>query len=107
MTHKENEKYRKRLTQIKIDLKGKEHREQRIAELLSLAMEVGASTGRQRSADGSVDPIGLVNNIHIALQTASMIDMCRTANRNFVIALTAVGVAIVSALAAWVAVWVQ
>jgi hypothetical protein len=105
MTHKEIEEYRQKLTQIKIDLKGEENREERITNLLDLAMEVGASTGRQRSADGRVDPVGLVNNIHIALQTASMIDMCKTACRNFWIALIAMLVALGSAVAAWVVVY--
>jgi len=104
MTHKEIEKYRQRLTEIKINLKGEQNREQRIAELLSLAMEVGASTGWQRSADGGVDPVGLVNNVHMALQTATMINMCKTASRNFIISLLATIIALGSALAAWVAV---
>ncbi|MHC4394427.1 MAG: hypothetical protein ACYS1A_02115 [Planctomycetota bacterium] len=113
MTHKEIEVYRQRLAQIKIDLKGKSKREQRITELLSLAMEVGASTGRQRADDGGVDPVGLVNNIHIALQTAAVIDMCKTATEGYEMATKAnrnacinfwiaAAIAFLSAVAAWV-----
>ena len=111
MTDEEAEEYRKRLTQIKIDLKGKQNRDQRIGELLSLAMEVGASTGKQRLADGGVDAVGLVDNIHMALQTVTMINMsrssakmCEITSRNYKIALVAAGAALLSAFAAWVAV---
>ncbi len=114
MTDEEIEQYRRRLTQIKIELRGKSKREERIDELMDLAMEVGASTGRQRLPDGSVDPIGLVNNIHIALQTASMANMCKTAAQGYEMATKAsksaskqfwiaAAIAFLSAVAAWVA----
>ena len=46
----------------------------------------------------------LVANIQTALQTASMIIVCRISNKNHWIAIAAAIAAILSALAAWVAV---
>lgn len=47
----------------------------------------------------------LTERIHQALQTATMIDMCRTASKNCWIALVSALVALISAAAAWTAVY--
>ncbi len=46
----------------------------------------------------------LTDNILKALQTASMIDMCKTSAKNYKIAIVAAIIAALSALAAWFAV---
>ena len=46
----------------------------------------------------------IVYNIHYGLQTAAMIDMCRNANRNSIVAIIASSISLLSMLAAWVAV---
>ncbi len=68
----------------------------RYEALRNLALEVGGSyisTERQKTANEGE----LTEGIHRALQTATMIDMCRTAAKNYKIAL-------VAAIAAWAAV---
>jgi hypothetical protein len=72
-------------------------------KLQELAGEVGASTISRRGAFHASEP-ELIDNINDALRTAAMIDMCKTANRNFIIALIAAVAAALSALAAWIAV---
>ena len=114
MKHDEIERYRKALR----DLVERWHpttepqpEEVTKGDLQELARKVGAST-RSVCIDPKTNlpagyPAGigeLIDNIHQALQTASMIDACRTAARNFWIALAAVLVSLVSAVAAWVAV---
>jgi len=81
------------------------------AELQRLALKVGAST-----QSVSVDPetgyskgrpattSELVYNIHQALQTASMIEACQTATRNYVITVAASVAAILGALVSWAAI---
>ena len=88
-----------------------------------LAREVGASTRAVFIDPKTGYPVGcdagiaeLINNIHQALQTASMIDACRTAAQNYKIALKAqenarlsqrVSVAaMLAAVAAAIAAWV-
>lgn len=53
------------------------------------------------------DPKVTADRIQQALQTASMINMAETAARNYWIALVASLIALLSAAAAWVAVFVQ
>jgi hypothetical protein len=118
-TNKEIEQYRRELVQIQIqcdvDQKWKQAKE--------LAMKVGASIWRihpLKDSDIEAPPSGekrreameatvaeIVHNIHYALQTATMINMCKTANRNFWIAIVASLVAILSMLAAWTALLTQ
>jgi hypothetical protein len=66
-----------------------------------LAKKVGA---QQPNATNIEFRDMIVNNINHALQTASMIEMCRIASRNFWIAIVAAIIAGFSAVAAWVAV---
>jgi len=119
MTDEEIEGYRNRLSELtKQCLDGKQ--EAKIQkELLKLAREVGASTrvfyvhtsGR---IINEADTSELIRNIHQALQTASMANMCRTATGGYKMATqasegarrqfrTTVIIAIISAIAAWIA----
>ena len=98
MKHENIEKYEKELRDILSE-------EDNIEKLQALAKKVGASIyiwesmGGQKPANESA----LSHNIHFALQTVTMIDVCRTANRNFWIAIVVAIVAVISAAAAWVA----
>lgn len=101
MTNKEIENKRNKLIQIVNMSSGTE--DQRRKELRKLALEVGAShksTERQKTANEGE----LVVGIQDALQTASMINACKTASRSFWIALIATMAAAISAIAAWAAV---
>lgn len=79
-------------------------------DLRELAQKVGASTrvihtdewGNQSGRDAGISTI--IDNIHTALQTATTIEMCRIAARNFWVAIGATLIALISALAAWSAV---
>ncbi|MCK5174209.1 MAG: hypothetical protein KAR47_12520 [Planctomycetes bacterium] len=103
MTHRQIERHRRHL----VEILQREKSPQRTEALYALAKEVGASTGKKRDGEGDIDAVGLVENIHYALQTASMTDMCRTAAKNYWIAFVASLVALVSAAAAWMAVYVN
>ena len=100
MTTKEMNRYRSRLVDLtkKYDKLSPEG----IDELSELAHQVGVSPRdvESRAAD-------LIQQIHQALQTASMINMAETAARSYWIALVASLIALLSAAAAWVAVFVQ
>ena len=93
MTNKKIEEYRQRLVEIKkLPDSGDRNK-----AFIKLAADVGASgcpkdmpTTGERDAEH-------IRSIHQALQTATMIDMCKTASRNYKIAL-------IAAIAAWAAV---
>lgn len=72
--------------------------------LADLAKKVGASTTNRYKGYGKASIPELVENIDRVLQTASMIDACRTSAENYKIAVTASKTSIVSAIAAWAAV---
>lgn len=79
--------------------------------LRELARKVGANTRAMYINPSTEAPVGydagisdLIDNIHQALQTLTMIDACKTANRNFLIALIAALIALGSAVALWIAV---
>ncbi len=97
MNRKEIEEYRKELVKIqKLDTKDK-----RIKKLQGLAKKVGVSIFNPWKAGlGEAGESELIDNINQALRTETMIDMCKLANRNFIIALVAAGAAILSALGA-------
>ena len=104
MVRNEIEKYRQRL----VEIQKVEEQTKRFEALQGLAKEVGAST-QGLSMWGDSDRAGvsegnLVTNIHNALQTATMIDMCKTASRNYFIALIATIIALGSAIALWISV---
>ena len=113
MTREEIAGYRQRLRNIL----NKEDTDQRLGELEQLAKEVGAGyvhteiaatitteTAKEKETSILQNPISeseLVLNINNALQTETMIDMCKTASRNYWITLVAAIAAVLSALAAW------
>lgn len=109
MTHDQIEAYRVKLSEILADDSNT------YTSLEDLAKKVGASTTNRYKGYGKAAIPELVENINSALQTASMIDMCRTAAQNYEIAVTATkeavtnnriaaAIAILSMLAAWSAV---
>jgi hypothetical protein len=105
--------------------------DKRLVELKQLAKEVGAGYEHTEIAAATTIPVTtrtksgsetvfhtsahqntiseseLVLNINNALQTETMIDMCRTATRDFWIALVSVIIAVLAMVAAWAAVIVK
>ena len=100
MSHKKNEKAKKRLIEI---VNMSVLQEQKKA-LHTLRKEIGASKQKDHKRGDDFTVSELIDNCHYALQTASMIEMCKTASRNFWIALIATVAAVISAIAAWVVV---
>ena len=97
MTFEEIKQCRQELLDIlNIDPERKQHQ-----PLRNLAKKVGA---QQPNATNVEFRDMIVNNINHALQTATMIEMCRIASRNFWITVMAAIAAVLSALAAWVAI---
>jgi len=84
----------------------KKEGQERMQELSGFAKKVGASRSHwaRMGGDNNATEAQLVDNIQRAMQTTSMVEMCKTANRNFIIALIATVIALVSAAAVWVAV---
>jgi hypothetical protein len=123
MTHQEIEDYRKQLAEILAKKVQGKYKPEVKQELQNLAEKVGASTyavfepahpAAYRALVTEAEIPELAYNIHQALQTASMVNMCETASRGHDIAVsatknakwTAVVLAIVSVLsmvAAWYA----
>jgi len=121
MTRNEIEQYRKKLAKILHQNDAKQKWEQ----ARNLALEIGAPVWPSKVSDvGELPPdpdakklnldmwlrdewetatAEIARNIHFALQTATMIDMCKTTNRNVWVALIASVVAFLSMLAAWLA----
>ena len=100
MTHKEIEIYRKRL----IDVKKIEHSGARNKAFIELVKELGASGWAKDMESAEERDVEYIRSIHQALQTATMVDMCKTASKNYMIALTASIVSILAMAAAWAAV---
>ena len=115
MTRKEIAVYRQKLCTILNKDDG-----QRFEELKELAKKVGAGYVHTTIAPtavttpngkgyetiihqnpNSISESELVLNINNALQTETMIDVCKTAARNFWVAIIATIIALISALAAW------
>lgn len=98
MTHKEIEKYRQRLVDI---VKKEANSEKRGKAFIELTQEVGAG-GYPESMPLEVleQDAEYIRSIDQALQTATMINMCKTANRNFIISLVVAIAALLSALGA-------
>ena len=72
--------------------------------LHTLRKEIGASQQKQHMRGEDCTVSELIDNCHYAIQTASMIEMCEIANKNYIIALIATLIALGSAVAAWVAI---
>ncbi|MBW8002827.1 MAG: hypothetical protein FVQ80_12530 [Planctomycetes bacterium] len=101
MASKHIKSYRSKLRSIIEKNPVSKHRTKLLREL---AVEIGAADTSEFGADAASENRIFINNIQLALQTATMIDMCRTASRNFWIAIVAAIIAGLSAVAAWVAV---
>lgn len=104
MTHKEIEDWPQELAEI---LKKQEPEKRR--KLLAFAKQVGASQSNWARIGGESDATEsqLVDNIQRAIQTVSIVNMCRTAGNNYRIALIATIIAVLSMLATWAAVVVM
>jgi hypothetical protein len=120
MTRKEIEKKKKDLT----DILKEGDAGVRLGKLQKLAKEVGASVTRMETVavsqsqnlDGritygnpsnKITETEIVHNIQVALQVETMIDMCKTAARNFWIAVGAMLIALFAMLATWLGVAVN
>jgi len=97
VTHKEVEKYKKELDEILSKSNSEE-------QLQQLAKKVGASTIKRYGISHTDYLAELISNIHSAFQTIMVIEACETSAKNYKIAIAAAIAAILSALAAWVAV---
>ena len=111
MANKEIENHKQKL----IEILANDESAQRLNDLKKLAKIIGACVTRMRAettpeglsigpSSNIITETEIVHNIQVALQTATMINMCKTSSRNFWIALIATIVAMISAVAAWVAV---
>ena len=126
MTDTEIEAYRQRLNTLTAQCSNEEQEKTIRPELQELAREVGASrwvlyVSGDKHMTGEADTSILIHNIHQALQTASMANMCGRAREGYKIATQtskwavkasrrvsiqfwiAAAIAIISAVAAWVA----
>lgn len=74
-------------------------------KLKELAVKMGVSTLMYRAESANAGETELANNIFSFLQTASMVDAARTASKNYIIAIIAAISAVISALAAWTAIY--
>jgi len=85
-------------------MSGKKHGN-KDALLKKLNEEVGASTEMYGAAPANADVTQLAKYFQELLQTASMVNMCNRAAKNYKIAMVATIAAALSALAAWTAVF--
>ena len=102
MAQEELEQYWKELVEIMSGSK-KDPTKSKEIQLRELANKLGASGEMYRASPANAGEAELATNILTALQTASMIIMCRTSNKNYKIAIAAAIAAILSASAAWIA----
>ena len=88
MTDEQIEAYRQRLNTLTDQCSNEDQEKEIRPELQKLARKVGASrlsvcvfseSAQIKDADTSI----LIHNIHQALQTASMVNMCRTATQGY------------------------
>ena len=92
MTDAEIQAYRQLLNTLTAESSDEKPEVRIHKELKELAREVGASTcvfwihPVSGSRTGAADTSELIRNIHQALQTASMVNMCRTATEGYEIA---------------------
>lgn len=108
MTHKEIEQYRKKLIEIINRPKQRDGNPARETkeDLQELAKQIGANTraiytgsnGEQKGYDAGISD--LIDNIHTALQTASMIDACKSAARSWIVAVLASVISVISIIVA-------
>lgn len=110
MTREEINSAMQELTQI---TDSNDSEPERISKLTKLAKRVGAGTINTRIAESTeykgvlhrpqtpIQEAELVQNINQALQTHMMVDSCKTANKQYKIAVLAAIVAVFSTLIAW------
>ena len=101
MKTKDIKQYRQKLAEILRTLKQVEVREEKIVEL---AKEIGAEIISRQGTFVAREP-ELIDNIHDVLRTESTIELCRVASRNFWVVFAAAIAAVLSAGAAWIAVY--
>ncbi len=102
MTHDEMEQTNQKLDKI---MKLEElDKGEYLNNLIKLAQECGASCAMDHSTTES-ECQSLVDNIHKRLEIAAVINMCKASAKNYKIALIATIIALLSMLAAWLAVW--
>ncbi len=99
MAHKKIEADRQRL----IDIKKMPNSGEKNKAYIELEAKLGASGCGRDIPPGERDAEH-IRSINQALQTAVMVDMCKTASKNYKIAITAAIIALLSALAAWAAI---
>ena len=100
MTHEEMDKYWDELVAIrKMPNSGDRNK-----AFIELGTRIGASGCPKDMSVGERDAEH-VKSIHQAIQTATMIDMCKTSAKNYKVAIVAAIVAVLSALAAWTAIF--
>lgn len=112
MTDTEIEAYRQNLNDLTFQLKvGKKDEHTIHPQLIELAMEVGASTcvfdtttGNPRTSQANTSE--LIRNIHQALQTASMVNMCSAATKGYEIATNASNMATKASRSASIQFWI-
>ncbi|MBN2456411.1 MAG: hypothetical protein JXB29_07760 [Sedimentisphaerales bacterium] len=90
--------------QIRIKNMSGDKQEERNKALDKLASKVGASTINRYHGHGRATEAEIFENINNALQTETMIAVCKIAVRNFWITMVAAIAAVLSALAAWSAI---
>ncbi|MBA7701901.1 hypothetical protein ES703_110648 [subsurface metagenome] len=77
------------------------------ALLKKLNEEAGASTQMYQAAPANADLTELAKNFCELIQTGAMVNMCKSAAKNYKIAFVAAITAALSAFAAWTAVFVS
>ena len=101
------EEQKQRLIDIK-NMSNPRARDKAYRERDKAYIELEAELGASGCGGGTILPkereAEHIRSINQALQTAAMIDMCKTAARNFWIAIVAAIAAVVSAVAAWAAI---
>lgn len=99
MTHREIISWPQELSEILRSEKPKKRQ-----DLLVLAEKVGASRSHWARIGGDNDATEsqLVDNIQRAIQTASMINMCKIAANRFWVATIIAAIALTTAIVAWV-----
>ena len=114
MTDTEIEAYRQRLNDLTLQLRdGKKDENTIRPQLIELAREVGASTKvlyvrfiNSSTTSGEADTSELIKNIHQALQTATMVNMCKAATNGYEIATNASNMATKASKTASIQFWI-
>jgi hypothetical protein len=76
---------------------------ERLNDLRKLALKVGASTVKLHPGYGNASEPELIQNIHQALQTKSMIAAVKTSNKHVIVSIILALIALGSTIAAFIA----